>query len=257
MSNNQKGFTLIELLIVMIMTSMIVGLITMFTFNYWRYGYSAQADLEILTERLNANDFLRDYIGTSSGVITQNGIPDVNTGLADATAGANYWQAMHAVPSKVNMGASASIAPILYFKKYSQNASKQLIYNGANPYEDEYILYLDGTSKSLKLRTIANPSAPSNRAITSCPASIASASCPADKTLISNIASIDKRFFSKSGALIDWTSVTDIITGLPAGPDNSTIEVVELKLNVSKKPLLQSSNTISSTTVIRIALRNV
>lgn len=256
--SKQSGYTLVELMIVLIMTSVLVTLIMVFTFTYWRNSYAAQADQETLTERLNANDFLREYIGSSSGIITQNGLPDSNAEVPDtAGAGPSYWLPVHAVPGNITSGSGTTKTPLMYFKRYSQNASKQLIYNGTNPYEDEYILYLDAATKSLRLRTIANPNAPSNAAKTSCPDASATANCPADRTLITGVASVDKRFFSRAGALIDWTSIYDSNINQYVGPDNPSVEVVELKINVSKKPIFQTANSTSSSTVIRIAIRNV
>jgi hypothetical protein len=163
---------------------------------------------------------------------------------------------VHATPGNTTYG-TGNITPLAYYKKPSINTSKQLIMNGTQPYEDEFVLYLDKSTRSLMVRTLANPFASGNRVMTSCPAAAATVSCPADKILSGNIDSVNKRFFSRSGVVIDWASVYDSSTGQNAGPDNPTVEVAEFTLNISKKPIFQKSNTTSSSTVVRVALRNI
>jgi prepilin-type N-terminal cleavage/methylation domain-containing protein len=258
MINDQSGFTLPELILSITLTSVLVGLIMFFTFSFWQYSYILQADQETFTERLNATDYLREVLGTSSGIISQNSIPDANVGNPDTSISSGlYWKVLHAIPGNIAVNSSGDYTPLAYFKRLSISTSNQVILNGTQPYEDEYILYLYGPTNSLQLRSLANTNAPSNRLLTSCPLAQASSSCPADKVLISNIASIDKRFFSRSGSLIDWTSIFDSNTNSYAGPDNQAIEVIELTLNVSKKAVFQTTNSTQSSTIIRIALRNI
>jgi prepilin-type N-terminal cleavage/methylation domain-containing protein len=255
MNKRQDGFTIPELLIVMVVTSVFVGLILFFTFSYWRYGYLQEADLDTLVTRLNAGDYFREAIGYSSGMITQNSIPDSNTLAADTSIPGNeYWQVVHAVPG--NRPASTGITPIIYFRQPSRNTSGQIVMNGTQPYEDEYVLYLNGTTKQLLVRILANPSASNNRLQTSCPPALASSSCPADKVIASDLASIDLRLFSRTGNLIDYTSVTDSTTGAYIGPDYPTVEVLEITLNITKKPIFQTGNATFNSTIIRVALRN-
>jgi len=252
----EQGFTLVELMIVIVTTSLFVGLIMFFTIQYWRYGFALEADLDTFTQRLNAGDFIRDSLGTSSGLMTQNSISDSNALSADPVAGANYWLMIHAVPHNIAVPAAGSYTPVMYYRRISVNTSNVVIMNGTQPYEDEYVMYLDGTSKSLKVRTLANSFATGNKAVTSCPPAIATATCPPDKTLISNLASIDTRYFSRSGNLIDFTSIVDPITSEYIGPDYTAVEVVELTLNVAKKDAFQKVITTRSSNIIRIALRN-
>jgi len=255
MRNEESGFTLIELLIVIILTSLFTSLIMFFTFNYWRYGYLISADLDTFVTRLNAGDFLRETIGTSTGFISQNSLSDPHPANPVST-GSNFWIIQHAIPGNVPIGASGTTTPLLYYRRFSRNSSGSFIFNGAQPYEDEFVLYLDGTTKQLLQRSIANSSAAGNRTVTSCPKALATASCPADKVVASDIASIDRRFFSKSGNTVDWTSAYDSNIGTYVGPDYPTVEVLELTLNISKKAVFQKSNTTQSSTIIRIALRN-
>jgi prepilin-type N-terminal cleavage/methylation domain-containing protein len=254
---NEKGFTLPELIIVMVVTAMFTTLIMFFTFNYWRYGYLIEADLSTFVTRLNAADYLREAVGSSSGFIIQNSIADPNTSNPDPAIATNdYWIPNHAVPGNIPTGTAGTTTPVLYFKRYSTNTSGALILNGTQPYEDEYVLYLNGSTKELLVRTLANGAATGNKAITSCPPALATASCPADKVIASDLGSLDIRYFSRSGNTVDWTSIFDSSINSYAGPDQTAVEVLELTLNISKKATQQTTNSTTSSTVIRIALRN-
>lgn len=247
----------------MVLTMLLSGLLFQFAIGYARFNTVAQSDSIAFVERLNASDYLRENLGLSSGLISQNSIADTNANVPDGS-NPSYWQELHAV--KGTFGNTSTVTPLLYFKKPSINTSGAPINNGVLPYEDEFILYHDGPSKELRVRALANAAAPSNRAATSCPPSIATTNCPADKLLISDITSVALRYFSRSGNDITYTSLDDLgaspctasgpsYTGC-VGPDFPSAEVVELTINLSKRPLGVSADTTQSATVIRVALRN-
>lgn len=254
--SDEFGFTLSELLIVMLVTGFFVTLIMYFTFSYWRYTYLLEADQETLSTRLNAGDVLREQLGTSSGLITQNSLPDVNRHNPDpADATGQYWDVIHAIPGN-KIATPTTTTPIVYFKRFSSNSTGAHILNGVQPFEDEYVLYIDGAKKQLLLRSLANSAAPDNRLKTSCPPAIATSSCPADKVIAGEFASVDMRYFSRTGILIDWTSIYDPGTSTYIGPDFTSVDVIELKLNLTKKPIFQKTNATINSTTIRVALRN-
>lgn len=246
-----------ELISVMVVTSIFVGLILFFMISFWRYGYLLEADLDTFVTRLNAQDYLRTAIGDSSGLLNQNSIADNNTHNPDPADASNlYWLPIHAVPGNTPIGGANTTTPLLYYKRASVNSSKTVILNGSQPYEDEFVLYLDGLTKNLMLRSLANPLATDNRLKTSCPPAIATANCPADKTIAADISSIDTKYFSRNGNLIDYHSIWDPDINDYAGPDYPTVEVLELTINISKKPVLQKTNATVNSTIIRVALRN-
>ncbi len=255
MRKSASGFTLMELLVVIILAAFFSSLVVYFTFSYWRYGFSLQADEDTLTTRLNAGDLIRESVGTALGLIIQNSIPDSHALVLDPN-NANFWLPIHAIPGTINVPAAGQVTPLIYYRRYSFDASGNYIMNGSQPYEDQYVLYLAGDSKSLMIRTLANPSATGNRLKTSCPPSLASVSCPADKTVATNLASVATRYFSRTGNLIDYTSVYDPNTNSYAGPDFTAVEVVEFTLNISQKTTFEKTAGTSSSTIIRIALRN-
>lgn len=257
MTSNQKGLTIVELLVVIFMTGLLTTLIATFTISYWRYGYMLESDLDTLGTRLNAGDILRESVGTSSGLIMQNGIADANPDNADpGDVSGTHWVLIHAIPGNIAMPAAGSTTPVIYYRRPSVDAGNAYIMNGTQPYDDEYVLYLDGSTKSLMQRVLANPNAAGDKAVTTCPPSMATATCPKDKTIATDISSIDMRYFSRTGNLINYTSMTDPNTGLYDGPDFTAVEVVEFKLNLTVKPFLQKTDTTINSTIIRVALRN-
>jgi len=253
----QRGITIVELLVVIVMIGLFTTIIMNFTIGYWRYGYLLQADLETLTTRLNAGDFIRGAIGPSSGLIIQNSIADGNTNNPDASipSGEN-WIPIHAIPGNKPVGATGTTTPLIYFRKPSVDVSGAIIMNGVQPYEDEFVFYLDGTTKSLRQRTLANPGATGNKNKTSCPVAVATTTCPPDKIIATDLSSIDMRYFSRTGAQMDYTSIYDSATSTFLGPDFTAVEVVEFNLNIVKKPFLQKTEATSNSTIIRVALRN-
>ncbi|HUP26251.1 MAG TPA: prepilin-type N-terminal cleavage/methylation domain-containing protein [Candidatus Limnocylindrales bacterium] len=256
-SKNQAGFTLPELLVVIFMSGLFVSLLMFFMISYWRYGLLLEADLDTLTTRLNAGDYLRDRLNPASGLIIQNSIPDPHPAAADTTlVPVNYWLPIHAIPATVPSGSAGSSTPLIYFKRPSVNTSGAVAMNGTQPYEDEFILYLNGTTKSLMSRTLANPDVVNNKLKTSCPASLATTSCPPDAVVAADISSVKTRYFSKTGNPINYTSSYDTSTNTYTGPDFPLVEVVEFTLSLTKKPYFQTSNATSNTTIIRVAIRS-
>lgn len=250
----QKGFTLVEVMIVMIVSSILFGLVFAFFWEYWQYAEKSQSDIDTFTTRLDASDYIRDVVGTTSGLIIQNSIADPNATVPETT-GSNYWRIIHPVPSNI-AASSTEDKPILYFKRFSQDSSKNFIFNGTNPYENESLIYLNRQGE-LRIRDLANPAATGNTLVTTCPPSLASPSCPADKLLIDGIASVDVRYFSRSGNLLDYTPYYDATLGAYVnGPDFPAVQVVEYTLNVAKTAATQSTTTTKSSTIIRVALRN-
>lgn len=267
---SERGFTVVELLTTLVVTGMFAALILFFGISYWRYGFLLEADLDTLVTRLNAQDVMREQLGSSSGLIVQNSILDNNPLVPDpAQPGGKYWIPLHAVPGNT-LASGSGYAPLLYFKRYATSSSGGYIFNGLNVYENEFIFYINRSSRQLFMRSLANPAAAGNALKTSCPPSLASASCPADKLVASDLSSIDRRYFSRSGTLIDFTTYLNgngTCSGGQEGQYNGQydgcgafdfpgVEVVELTLNLAKKPVFQTTSATQNSTVVRIALRN-
>lgn len=254
---NQQGFTVVELIVVIILSVLFSGLVLGFFIDFWRSTSTLENDTETFVTRQNAGDKLRELLNTASGLISQNSIADAHADNPDpGDASGTHWELLHAVPTTVGLPANGQTTPLFYFKAPSVDSSKNFIMNGEQPYQDEFILYLDGTAKELLVRTLANPNAPNDRLVTTCPSSQASASCPADQIIAGDISSVDLRYFSRSGNTIDYTSVTDPNTGAYDGPDFPAVEVVELTLHLNRKSVIHGGFDTQNETIVRVALRN-
>lgn len=255
--NDNKGFSIVELLIVMVVSGLLMGVITGFALNYWGKTVSLNNDQKTLVSRLNAGDFLRNSIDSASGLITQNNLPDSHAAQPDPSDGTGtHWLVIHAIPSTITNGAAGTYTPLIYYNRPSVNTSKNIIMNGTIPYEDDIILYLNGSTRQLLARTVANPYAPSNSALTSCPATSSSNACPADNVISDDVASVGMRYFSRSGNTIDYTSIIDANTGQYIGPDFPSVEIVEFTIQLNKKAQLHNAVDTANQTIIRVALRN-
>jgi hypothetical protein len=251
-----SGFTLVELVVVMVLTLLFSGLILTFFFDLWGSTATLMNDGDTFETRTDAGDALRDDFNASSGLINQNGIPDPNADNPDpAQPSGQYWIPIHAIPGTTTMPSSGT-TPVLYYKAPSVDSSKNFILNGTQPYDDDYVLYLNAATKSLMLRTIANSSAAGNHAVTSCPPSSATTSCPADKTIATNVSSVGETYYSRSGNTINWESITDPITGNYIGPDFPSVEVLQLTLGLHVNSTLKGDTNTDNSTIIRVTFRN-
>lgn len=253
---NARGFTLVELMIVMVLTLMLSGLVMTFFIDFWGSTASLENDSETFVGREDAGDALREYFNASTGLIIQNGIADNHTLNTDPANGSGqYWTPLHAIPGTTAMPATGT-TPVLYYTAPSVDSSRNFIMNGTQPYQDNFVLYMNASTKSLMLRSLANPSATGDRVTTSCPPAQATSSCPADKTIATDISSVSTRYFSRSGNTIDYTSITDPLTGEYIGPDFPSVEVLELTLNVHRNSTLKGRTDTSNETIVRVAFRN-
>lgn len=254
--SGEGGFTIPELLIVMAVTLILSSLVFDFAINFWSSSATLQNDSATLATRLNTGDVMREALDASSGLIDQNSIPDANAANPDPTAGPTYWLLIHAIPSSIPVGASGTTTPVMYWRAPSIDTSKNFIMNGVQPYQDEFVLYLNGTTKQLLLRSLANPAATRNGLKTSCPTVQASSMCPADRVVATDVSSVDTRYFSRSGNTIDYTSIVDPNTGAYMGPDFPAVEVVELTVHLYHKSTVHNGADTSNEVIIRVALRN-
>lgn len=255
MKSNQAGFTIVEMISVIAVSGLFVGLILYFGISYWRYSALLESDLDTFVSRLNAQDVVRELIGSSSGLINQNSIVDVNANNPDPVAGSNFWQELHAVPGNLS-AAPNTTTPVLYFRKNSVRTNNTVAMNGTQPYEDEYVLYIDGSSRELRMRILANPNVTSNKVKTSCPPAVSTPSCPADRVVLENLDSLGVTYYSRSGNTVDFQSIYDPDIGEYAGPDFPVVEAVQYTFRITKKTLFQKTISTQNDTVVRIALRS-
>ncbi|GAC1502585.1 MAG: hypothetical protein NVS1B10_07400 [Candidatus Saccharimonadales bacterium] len=255
--SSEGGLTIVELLVVIAVSSILMTIISAFGLDYWGHTVTLSGDEKTLVSRMNASDYLNNAIDQSSGLIIQNDLPDNNTGAPDPSISSGYyWIPLHAKPGLVSMGGNGVITPLLYFNRPSINTTQNIILNGTTQYQDDVVLYMNGSTKQLLARTLANPYATNNRAKTSCPPAVASNSCPADTVVADNVTGISMRYFSRSGNPIDYTSIVDPLTNQYIGPDFPAVEIVEFTLNLYQKAQLHNAVNSVNQTVIRVALRH-
>lgn len=254
---NQSGFTVVELIVVMTLTLLFSGMVLTFAIDYWGSTANLKNSNETLISRQTAGDVLRSNLERSSGLIIQNSIGDANSAVSDPSepSGA-YWQPLHAVPGSITMPAPGSYAPVMYFIAPSTDSNHNWIMNGEQPFYDEFVLYLDGDTRQLLMRTLTNPGASGNRRQTSCPTIAVTSSCPGDRIVSEDVASVTTQYFSRSGNTIDYESIIDTDTGEFIGPDFPSVEVVELTLTLSRRATIQGTNDTTNMTTVRVALRN-
>jgi type II secretory pathway pseudopilin PulG len=251
------GFTLVELIVVMGMTLIVTATVLNFAVDFWGNSTSLQNDSTSFIDRNNAGDRLRDALNVANGLILQNSLLDANAMKPDPSdASGNHWLLVHAIPGNVTIGASGTYTPLFYYQSPATDSSKNIILNGANPYMNEFVLYLNGSTKQLLLRSLANGAASGNVTKTSCPSSAVSSTCPVDRTIANDVSSVDMRYFSRSGNTIDYTSITDPTTGAYIGPDFTSVEVVELTIHEKIKATIHGSQDTINQATIRVALRN-
>ncbi len=269
MRTKEYGFTLVEMLIVVIMTSIISIIIFTLGYQYLKQAAALNAQTNFYGDRLNVADYLRSNIGLSTGLINQNSLPDNNRLVADpADTTGTLWRPIHSIPSVFGNG--TDITPIAYYSQNAMSTSNAMIMNGTIPYQNEFVIYHDGPSSELRVRSLGNTSATNNKTITTC--AVAVSGCPKDKVLLTGVKTIEMRYFSRSGDDIDFRSSCDpdiyCSGGTPAtclqttpytgcnGLDFSQVEVVQFEIKVSKPIESDVNYNMFNTTVIRIALRN-
>jgi len=253
---NQAGFTVPELIVVMVLTLLFSSMVISFALDFWGSTTRLQNSSENLVTRQNLGDTLRDQLNPVTSLLNQNSIPDSHASVSDPTdITGSHWLVLHVIPDTTSMP-SSGITPLLYYAAPSLDMSKNIIMNGTAPLTDDFVLYLNASDKSLRLRTLANPNASGNRLKTSCPIPNASPSCPPDRILAQDVTKVSKRYFSRSGNLLDWNAVKDPDTGASIGPDFSSVEVIEMTIHFHKKAIIKGSGDSITNTVIRVAFRN-
>lgn len=270
MIQRNNGFTLVEMIIVIVMTTVLSMIIFAIGYQYLKQAASLSARTNFYHDRLNVADYLRQNVGMSTGLLNQNSISDPNRLVPDAADATNTrWKLIHAIPSA--LGSAATITPIVYYSQDALRRDGTPIMNGANPYQNEFIMYHDGPTSELRIRALAHPGAVDNITQTTC--TTATPTCPKDKVLLTGVQTVEMRYFSRSGEDIDFRDSCDpdvyycAGTTPPAceqidpytgcnGLDFSQVEVAQFKLKVRKTIESDVSRSIYNSTIIRIALRN-
>jgi hypothetical protein len=252
-----SGFTLIELLVYIILVGMLSTLVIKAMLDYWSGAATLVNDNETFVQREDAGDTLRTYLNAGAALVNQNTVTDAHPAIGDPSdSTGTYWELIHAIPGSIAMPASSSYTPVFYFSAPSVDSSRSFIMNGLQPYYDDFMLYMNGSTKQLLMRKLINPNASSDRLKTTCPPAYATSSCLADTVVSDDVSSVETSYYSKSDISIDYTSSTDPITGQYNGPDFANAEVVSITLHLARRSVIGGGTATNNEVVVRVALRN-
>lgn len=169
------GFTLTELMVSMTVSSILAVVLLTVTMYFYADILRQQAIAELAVESQSILRRLVDDIRTADAIHNTNVITDTNAPVGG-------WQTSD--PNNVMIIAAPAV-----------DSNRQIIYNPEDnfPYENEIIYY--GNGSSIARRTLKQPDAPGNTAVTTCPAASSGPSCPADTTLSSYLENLQFSFY--------------------------------------------------------------
>jgi prepilin-type N-terminal cleavage/methylation domain-containing protein len=200
MKLDQRGFSLLEVLVAVSLSGLLAIVVGDFVANSIRSSNQDYNQTLVLVNTKSAVETVARVIHEARSVQATNSQADAH---APSAPGNLYsWS-----------GAAGSGATLILAVP-SRDTSNNLIYVDGlhnNLYTDDIIFYLDTSTNRLYKRTIANASAPANKAITTCPPSAATPSCPADSLIVEDVANLTTSYLDSSGNTISVPSGTEAI----------------------------------------------
>jgi type II secretory pathway component PulJ len=181
---SQVGFTLLEILVALSVSTLLMIMLTGFMGDSLRKSEEEKTRTDILNNTKLAVETVARNIRLAKSVAAVNSQPDPNS--PGAPSDLYSWSA--------TTGSDATL--ILAIP--ARDSGNNLIYSDGlhnNLYTNEYIYYLDPTTRRLYRRIIANQAAPGNVAVTTCPPDEATPSCPADALTVEDVANLTTAYF--------------------------------------------------------------
>lgn len=216
--DTDEGFTIVELILATAISGILA--VVMFTISVYYFGNTlqAQATAQMALESQLVLTQLVEDIRLSDGIGLTNSITDAN-------APAGGWVTND--PSN-----------ILIIKSPAIDSSRDIIYDPDTnlPYRNEFVYYSAG--QAMYKRTLKNPDAVGNTAVTTCPPASASPTCPADKVFTNSMTNLTFTFYDVNNA---------------PTPDATQARSVNLVVSMSRR-VYGKSLMLSNTT--RTTLRN-
>jgi type II secretory pathway component PulJ len=221
MANKQGGYTIVEVLISLVITSILVGVLMIFSISSLINNAINGARIDLQSEAQLALDLIGDDIRLASGADLNNRWPDENA--PGAPTDLLSWQ---------------STEDVLVLSTIAENAGREILFEDASnyiSYKNNTVYYLvDG---ELYKRDIA-ADIEDNRSRSSCPELVATADCPADRAILSNIEELVFTYVDRSGAVVD--------------PENARSVEVFVRLST-----FRAGQTITAEYKTRMVFRNV
>lgn len=198
--SDERGFSLLELLVAISLSSVLLFVIGEFTMNSTRSSNQDYNQTVVLVNTKAAVEAVARVVREARSVRPSNALPDNN---APAAPGNLYsWS-----------GTAGSNATLILAVPSRDTANNLIYLDGLhnNPYTDDVIFYLEGATKRLYKRVIANAAAPGNRAKTTCPPATASASCPADALIVEDVANLTTSYLDANGNPVSSPAGTEAV----------------------------------------------
>lgn len=171
MYTSAAGYTVVELLIVITVIGIMVVPLTFITIHFFGSVTASSLQSQLALEAQNLLRTVTEELRVSSSIRSSNQLNDSN-------APAGGW-----TTSNANL--------VIIISTPALDSSRQFIIDPltGSPYQNEIVYFASG--KTLYKRILANPDAPGNSWLTTCPASLASSTCPEDKRLTENFKSMN------------------------------------------------------------------
>lgn len=196
------GFSMLELLLAISVTSVLLLVAGNFVTNVTLGAHVDYNKTVVQSNTKLAVDSVARVIRESRSVQAKNALPDPNS--PGATADPATWYGWN--------GTAGTDSDLILAVPARDAAGNFLFQDGLHtqPHTDEVVFYLDGASKRLFKRVIANPVS-GNVAITTCPPDEATPSCPADAVVVEDIASLSTQYFDANNQAVTVPSGTEAV----------------------------------------------
>jgi type II secretory pathway pseudopilin PulG len=200
MQRFEHGYTLIEMLVAISMSTLLIIAIGTYATNGVVGSNQDYNKTLVLTNAKEAVGIVARQIRLARSVLAANALPDNH---APGAPGNLY-----------SWSGTAGSGTSLILAIPSRTAGGDIIYiDGMHTqvYTDNVVFYLDASTKRLYRRLIANASAPSNAAITTCPPTLATQTCPPDADVVDDVANLSTNYLKADGTTTTIPDSTEAV----------------------------------------------
>jgi Tfp pilus assembly protein PilW len=181
LAGNQAGLTIVELLLAMAISSLLAGVLLSITVNYYGSIIRSNQTTEMYVEAQQSLRAIIEDIRLADSI-------NASGALADTHAPGGGW-------------VTSDAANVLIIGSPAITNARDIIYDSTtgNPYRNELVYFVSGNA--LYKRTIQNPAAAGNTAVTSCPEAASSSSCPPDKVYSQHTNNLTLTYYDTDSAV--------------------------------------------------------